>query len=480
MKTVNGPNNVLVIRIWMFLRISDFVVCRFGISSRTFFHHNASVFCRRIIVGLLGIFGLLGLLQPGAAAAASLTWRHAHWLFPVTQQDIALWRADEDVWTLDSLAITPPSSLRVDGDDVPPLPRGITRSLRQTWDRARIERTLRARVLPSVEREPRTVTMSLSSTGTVTFDGVGLPGRKVDVHRAVDLTIAALEANIPDVELPMDDVQPAMHIAEQLRRRGINEVLVVGESIYAGSPVNRRHNIGVGLRRFNGHIIPRDGTFSFNTVLGPVDARTGYRKELTIKGDKTLPDYGGGLCQVSTTVYRGAWEYGLPIVQRRNHSYTVRYYAPAGTDATVYPPHTDVRFMNDSPGDILLQTHYEQDRAYVIYYGTNDGRRTAFAGPFTWGQQPPPPPRTEETTEIPPGETRKVGEAVPGMKALWYRIVSSGTGEIVEPVFSSYEARPLFTQYGVASSAPPLFLSSPASSSSSSRAAAGARRGVRR
>jgi vancomycin resistance protein YoaR len=257
---------------------------------------------------------------------------------------------------------------------------------------------------------------------------------------------------------------------------GIKEVVTVGESDFSGSPGPRRHNIAVGLARFNGHTIARGEEFSFDAVLGPVNASTGYQKELVILGERTLPDYGGGLCQVSTTAYRGAWEYGLPITDRRNHSFAVRYYGPQGTDATVYPPHTDLQFTNDTPGALLLQTHVENDKAYFIYYGTRDERTSTVYGPYTWGQQEPPPPRSEYTADIPAGTMRKVGDAVPGMHAAWFRVLEHMTASgarvsSVDGTYSIYEARPLFTQIGVSQDSPLLqgAASSPAVAAASAR-----------
>ncbi|MDP7477434.1 MAG: VanW family protein, partial [Candidatus Peribacteraceae bacterium] len=206
---------------------------------------------------------------------------------------------------------------------------------------------------------------------------------------------------------------------------------------------------------------PQGEVFSFNETLGPVNDATGYLKELVILGDKTLPDFGGGLCQVSTTAYRGIWEYGFPITQRRNHSFSVQYYSPQGTDATIYPPYTDIKFLNDGPSDILIQTHTEGDRAFFIYYGMRDKRQTEVVGPFVWDRRDPPPDRTEYTDEIPPGETRIAGKATPGLQAAWFRISQSepGAESVIDPVYSYYEARPNFTQYG-ASAKPPSWLGS--------------------
>lgn len=268
----------------------------------------------------------------------------------------------------------------------------------------------------------------------------------------VDLTIAALDGNVRDIQIPVRETEPAITVNdEELREMGIKELVTIGESDFTGSTQNRIHNVTTGLNKFNGHLIAQGETFSFVKVLGPVDASTGYRKELTIVGDKTIPEYGGGLCQVSSTAYRGVWEYGFPITQRKNHSYAVGYYAPQGTDATVYPPNIDIKFLNDSPGALLIQTVIDvpEKNAYFLYYGTKDDRFAEVMGPFTWGHKAAPPPRTEETTEIPAGTRRKVGEAVPGLRAAWFRTVHKAGESTTQGTYSIYEARPLYWQIGV-------------------------------
>jgi vancomycin resistance protein YoaR len=171
-----------------------------------------------------------------------------------------------------------------------------------------------------------------------------------------------------------------------------------------------------------------------------------------IKGDRTEPDYGGGLCQVSTTAYRGIWEYGFPIESRRNHSYAVSYYGPQGTDATIYPGVQDMQFTNNSPGDLLIQTYIEGLNAYFIYYGTHDERTSEIVGPYIWGQTSAPPQRIEYTTDLAPGAKRKLGNPVGGMKTMWYRVLNDGT--TIEDYYSQYQARPLFMQIGAAKEEP--------------------------
>jgi vancomycin resistance protein YoaR len=400
-----------------------------------------------ILVGFLGLIGL-----PSVSHAADLLYRTDHFLFTVPASDVLSWTSQEDAWTYAGEPVTPPQRLLADGDEPPIPPRGFARSTRAGYSENAIRETLRARISDQFDREPGSVTIDKTASGTVTFDGVGLPGREADLDALVPLTIAALRQGLTDIEIPVIETQPAITVASsELRDLGIAEVVTVGESVYAGSPVNRRHNIATGLARFNGHVIPQGTVFSFDQVLGRVDGTTGYRKELVIKGARTEPDYGGGLCQVSSTAYRGAWEHGFPIEQRINHSYAVSYYGPVGTDATVYPPNPDVKFTNDGPSALLIQTYSdENDHAYFIYYGTKDARESGVYGPFIWNRSSPPPDKTIETTELPPGQRRKVGDRHPGLNAAWVRYVTMPDGTTSEEsTVSIYQARPLFYEVGV-------------------------------
>lgn len=403
-----------------------------------------------------------------AAAPAELTLRYQHHIFTLRPSQYPSWRSVHEEWRYEGRPFRAPQAMRVDGDVTFDLPRGITRTAVQQWDAAAIAATLQVRIASVLDRPAGTVSISRNMEGAVTFQGVGLPGRRVDIPAAAALVAAAMERSVADVTLPVIEEPPSIAVRDpHLKQQGITEVITVGESDYSGSPVARRHNIAVGLAKFNGHIIPQGTVFSFNEVLGPVNATTGYKKELVILGERTLPDFGGGLCQVSTTAYRGVWEYGFPIDARRNHSFAVRYYGPQGTDATVYPPQTDVRFTNDTSSALLLQTHTENDKAYFIYYGTKDDRRSDIYGPYTWGRSDPPPDRSEYTAEIPAGTTRTVGDRIPGVHAAWFRVIQS-SGELdesvksIEPVYSIYQARPLFTQIGVETGSP--FLVSSATS----------------
>ncbi|MCA9370536.1 MAG: VanW family protein [Candidatus Peregrinibacteria bacterium] len=402
--------------------------------------------------GVYSIFFLSSFLFPLSSFAyyPDILYRHEHHLFSLNPNQYPSWRKTEEVWTYNGREIIPPASVRIDGDTLPPLPEGMTRSIRSVWDPAAISATIYERIATVLNRPRGEVTIRKDGD-TIVFEGVGFLGKTVDTDRAAQLTIDALETGVYDIHLPVTVQQPVMHVlSTELQDMDIQEVIAIGESDFSGSPLARQHNIKTGLEKFNGYLLPKGETFSFNTILGPVNGSTGYKKELVILGDKTLPDYGGGLCQVSTTAYRGAWEYGFPIVTRRNHSFAVSYYSPQGTDATIYPPHTDMQFVNDGPSAILVQTYVEGMKAYYIYYGMRDTRTVEIVGPYVWDKKSPPPDKVEYTTDLPPGETKKVGKAVPGLQAAWFRILIEEDGsETIEPYYSYYEARPNFTQIGV-------------------------------
>lgn len=174
---------------------------------------------------------------------------------------------------------------------------------------------------------------------------------------------------------------------DRLSKLGINKLLAEGKSDFTGSSEARRHNIKVGAGVFNGVFLRPGEEFSFNQLLGPVEASAGYRYELVIKNKKLIPEYGGGICQVSTTLFRAAAKAGLPITERHAHSLPVRYYHPQGFDATIYPGVSDLRFINDTPGHILIQAEVASSSLAFEIYGSSDGRKVTIDGPHVYDVQ---------------------------------------------------------------------------------------------
>lgn len=385
------------------------------------------------------------------AAPSTLTYTYEHHIISVQVSAHPKWKQPKRTWLYRGVPAIPPARLLSCGDE-PLTEDGWSTRFDTGWNDGAIQQTLRSVIADVLDRDAGSVVIRQSSTGAITFQGAGLTGRAVELQKLLSLTRKALDENVSTIVIPVIETQPAIVVDDALRAQGITEVVTVGESVFVGSPLSRRHNIRVGVEKFNGHLIPQGSVFSFVETLGPVNQYTGYKKELVIQGDATLPDYGGGLCQVSTTAYRGPWEYGLPIVQRKNHSYAVSYYSPQGTDATIYPPSVDIKFRNDTPGALLIQSFVDDhSRAFFIYYGTRDDRQADVFGPFISDRKTAPKEeKISYTTDLPVGEKRKAGERHDGMTVLWYRnIARQGSGTTVERVFSLYQARPLYWQIGV-------------------------------
>jgi len=229
---------------------------------------------------------------------------------------------------------------------------------------------------------------------------------------------------------------------KDLNKLGIKEIIGVGTSDYSGSPSNRRHNIEVGRKAYDGVLLAPGEEFSALKYLGDVDASNGYLQELVIKGNKTIPEYGGGLCQVSTTMFRAALDAGLEITQRRSHSYNVSYYAPTGTDATIYSPAPDFKFKNDTDNYILIHTINDTKNSKLIYqiWGTKDGRKVEMTKPVTYDWVAPPPTKIVETLDLPVGQKKCTESAHYGVKAYFDRVITYlNRGKHEERFNSSYK-----------------------------------------
>ena len=205
-------------------------------------------------------------------------------------------------------------------------------------------------------------------------------GKKLNINKTMALVAVNLAHKKLETELVIDEVAPEINL-NAIEKLGITTLLGRGESDFDGSPSNRTHNIKTGAAKFHGLLVRPDEEFSFNSALGEVDAKSGYLYELVVKNGKLVREYGGGICQVSTTLFRAAFLAGLPITERRGHSLPVRYYNPQGFDATIYPSVIDLKFKNDTGSNILIQSKIEGTKIAFELYGSSDGRKVESDGP---------------------------------------------------------------------------------------------------
>lgn len=235
-------------------------------------------------------------------------------------------------------------------------------------------------------------------------------------------------------------IEPALaKRIDDVNTMGIKEIIGVGESNFWGSPANRRHNIKIGAKTLNGLMIEPGKEFSLIKSLGKIDDSQGYLAELVIKGDQTIPEFGGGLCQIGTTIFRTVINTGLPVTMRRNHSYRVSYYEPAGTDATIYSPWPDFRFINDTQNHILIQTfmNNEANTLRFEFWGTNDGRIASATDPIIYNIVKPEPTKIIETTDLPVGKKKCTETAHNGADAYFDYTVTYPNDEVKKERFLS-------------------------------------------
>ena len=243
------------------------------------------------------------------------------------------------------------------------------------------------------------------------------------------------------LEAPVVKTTPQI-TTESVNSMGIKEQLGLGDSTYHHSIANRIFNIGLTASKINGVVIPPGATFSFNDTVGDISAATGYKSAYVIKEGRTVLGDGGGVCQVSTTLFRAALAAGLPIVERKAHAYRVGYYeqnSPAGIDATVYGPTVDLKFKNNTPAYLLIQTENDPqtEELKISIYGSDDGRKVAISTPVIWGQSPPPPPLYQDDSGLAPGETKQVDWAAWGAKTRFDYKVTRGDEVLEERTFYS-------------------------------------------
>jgi vancomycin resistance protein YoaR len=239
---------------------------------------------------------------------------------------------------------------------------------------------------PFVAQEPVDAQLTVVD-GKVTNFSLSQDGIKLDINDNINTIKNGIFDNKKEIILKTENTKPKIS-TKDINNLGITSLLAKGSSNFAGSAASRITNIRIGAAQFNGVLIKPNEEFSFDILLGEVGPEQGYKPGLVIKENKMVPEYGGGLCQVSTTTFRAAIYAGLEITQRFPHAFPVKFYNPQGFDATIYPPSPDLRFINNTPGYILIQTMVIGNELIFEFYGTDDGRKVEVIGPEQYDIQP--------------------------------------------------------------------------------------------
>lgn len=275
-------------------------------------------------------------------------------------------------------------------------------------------------------------------------------GRALDVDatiQAINEKLLAGEHSIPlDIEYTQPDVGDDA-TAEQL---GITELVSSHTSYFYGSSAERIQNITTAAGRFHGLLVPPGATFSMADALGDVSLDNGYAEALIIFGNRTIQGVGGGVCQVSTTLFRTAFFGGFPIVERYPHAYRVYYYEQtagggndsdlAGLDATVYAPLVDFKFINDTPNWLLMETYVNAAGRNLTwkFYSTSDGRKVDWETSGLKNKEDPPKPLYEENPDLEKGEIKQVDWEVEGADVTVIRTVRRDGEVLYEDTFTTH------------------------------------------
>jgi vancomycin resistance protein YoaR len=284
-------------------------------------------------------------------------------------------------------------------------------------------------------------------------------GRELDIDasiKAINEAIARGEHTIP---LVINETQPRVAATTTGQELGITQLIWSETSYFYGSSAERIQNIEAAARQYHGLLVAPGETFSMGEHLGDVSLDNGFAEALIIYGGRTIKGVGGGVCQVSTTLFRAVFNAGFPIVERTPHAYRVSYYEQnagggvdprlAGLDATVYFPLVDFKFTNDSPYWILMETYMGSGSLTWKFYSTSDGRTVTYDTTGPTNIVSAPEPLFEENPELNKNEMKQVDWAANGADVSVTRTVwKNGAVYFQDTVNTHYEPWQAICQYG--------------------------------
>jgi vancomycin resistance protein YoaR len=228
---------------------------------------------------------------------------------------------------------------------------------------------------------------------------------------------------------------------------GIKGVVGSYETFYGGD-ANRVHNVQLVAHLVDDKLIAPGATFSFNGTIGERSAEKGFLEAPVIINGELQTGLGGGVCQVSTTVFNAAYEAGLPISARTNHALYISHY-PLGRDATVNYPDIDLKFVNDTGHWLLLRTWVGSSSLTAVLYGTPVHRRVETVAQPLRVVGPAPVQKTVDAT-LEPGETVVDDAGAPSQTTSVERKVYARDGSLLsdQTFYSSYRSEPRVVRVG--------------------------------
>lgn len=313
-----------------------------------------------------------------------------------------------------------------------------------------------------VDRNPKDARFLFNEgTGQIEAVSQSAIGRVMDVEASIAAINGALQRGEHNVNLVVSEQQPAVTDQATGAELGIVQLVASQTTYFYGSSEARIQNIVTAAAQYDGLLVAPGEVFSMGSVLGDVSLENGYAEALIIYGGRTIKGVGGGVCQVSTTLFRTVFFAGFPVVERYSHAYRVSYYEMdrsgsvdtdfAGLDATVYFPLVDFKFKNDTPYWMLFETDVNVAARTITWkiYSTSDGRSVTWE--TTGPQNVVSAPETvfEENPELKTNELKQVDYAAEGADVTVTRTVwRSGAIYFTDQFRTHYEPWAAVCQYG--------------------------------
>lgn len=290
-------------------------------------------------------------------------------------------------------------------------------------------------------------------------------GRILDIEATLEAVKVGLLNGHHNISLVLAIESPPVDNDATAQSLGITEQVSDGyynTTYFRGSSYARLQNIKTAAERFHGLLVPPNTTFSMGDALGDISLDNGYAEALIIYNGRTITGVGGGVCQVSTTLFRTAFFAGYPIIERHAHAFRVLYYEQkpgggideylAGLDATVYFPLVDLKFTNDKPYWLLMETYFNESNMSLTwkFYSTKDGRTVEVENLGLRNRVPAPEPLFEENTDLSRGSCLQVDYPAEGADITVTRVVRDLLGNILfsDNIQTHYEAWQAVYQYG--------------------------------
>lgn len=325
--------------------------------------------------------------------------------------------------------------------------QGIHFELSSTWEEKTLSEALTKMFEPyQVPAHDASFTITPANKMEISKETAG---KRVDVA-LVTAQVQKLDISQPENELKFSfqEVLPKL-TAEDLEREKITGSLAVYTTYFDPSQTGRTENVRLAAAALDGAVIAPGETFSFNQRVGERTEEKGYKDAYVIVDGQFVEGLGGGICQVSSTLYNTALLADLPITQRTNHDLAITY-VPQGQDATVSWPNLDFQFRNDSGAYILVKTTMGRDNLTINFYGQpQPGRQVIIKDSAT---PVPSPEQRVSNNSLPRGQERVKQWGVQGYKVTSTRtILLDGKVVKTEDLSSSYyEPTPKIIEVGTA------------------------------